>query len=211
MISIIGLVSLIGMLVVSVVLHELAHGWVAFRMGDSTAQQLGRLTLNPIAHIDWLGSIVLPALCALLGSPVWIAWAKPVPVNSRNLKNPENDMMWIAIAGPLTNITLAVVVGILFRIFLNTGSIVSGEIAYQLMIQFVFLNLGLAVFNLIPIPPLDGSKILMPFLSGRSRYWFSVIAPYGIGIILCISFTGVLSRLVTGIIMPIGQGLLYGI
>jgi Zn-dependent protease len=148
-------------LLFSVIFHEVAHGLMAYRLGDPTAKYAGRLTLNPIPHIDLFGSILLPALLYFSGLPI-IGAAKPVPVNYLNLKDVRSGMVLVSIVGPLTNILLAVVAALVYR--LAPGISAAGE---QLLVQVVFLNVILAFFNMIPIPPLDGSKVL----AGISGYF----------------------------------------
>src|SRR3989344_1362520 len=145
----------------SVVVHEVSHGAMALKLGDDTAKNLGRLTLNPIPHLDPIGSILLPTLLIATGSPFVIGWAKPVPDNPFKLhKDLKYGPLKVALMGPASNLSLALIVGALIRLgggFLN-------EVAISLLVQIVFINVLLAVFNLIPIPPLDGSKILTVFL-----------------------------------------------
>lgn len=203
-------VAFIGLLIFSVVIHEVAHGVVANHFGDPTAKRLGRITLNPLVHLDWLGSVILPLVLLVTHSPVWFAWAKPVPVNTRYFRRPDSDMMWVAFAGPLSNITLAVVVSIILRIFSGWGGGFPDWVT-TLALQFVLLNISLAVFNLIPIPPLDGSRILYRFLSSSWRHYFYKLEPYGIGILLALSFFNILSPLVNGINRVIYPWITYGI
>ena len=148
------IILLIPALVFSLSFHEFAHAWMAYKLGDDTAARLGRLTLNPMAHLDPVGSIAL----LLMG----FGWAKPVPVDSRYLNNPRYDMVKVAAAGPLSNLLLAVLSAISLRILLTSG-FVSPEIKTFLII-FMQINITLAVFNLLPISPLDGSQILTPFI-----------------------------------------------
>jgi Zn-dependent protease len=160
----------------SLCFHEMAHGFMAKRRGDNTAELMGRLTMNPFAHADLLGTFILPAIGMLSNLPVF-GWAKPVPVNERNLKKPVIDMFWIAMAGPLSNIFLAVVC--MAALMLTTGHSLSGGVGSlfvhttsgtEMILRFMILiNLILAFFNLIPVHPLDGGKIIARFLSPKSN------------------------------------------
>jgi Zn-dependent protease len=150
----------------SLCFHEYAHGWVARLRGDRTAEMMGRLTMNPISHIDPIGTLLLPIMSVLLHSPISFGWAKPVPVNSRNLKNPRTDMFWVALAGPMSNIFLAIVgcfALVITAKFLSEASYYEGLLS--LLKAFIGVNLFLAFFNLIPLNPLDGGKVLARFLS----------------------------------------------
>jgi Zn-dependent protease len=151
----------IAVLVMSVVIHEVAHGYAALALGDVTAKYAGRLTLNPIKHIDPFGSIILPLLFALLPGGLILGWAKPVPYNPYNLKNRRWGELIVAAAGPLSNILIAVIFGLLVRFGLAFGL---SATMIQLSVVIVLINLVLAFFNLIPVPPLDGSKILLGLL-----------------------------------------------
>ena len=151
-------------ILIALTFHEFAHGYVAYRFGDPTAKNHGRLTLNPLAHLDPMGTIMIFL--------IHFGWAKPVPVDPRYLGNPKRDMMWIAAAGPLMNVALALVSGILIRIFLVTDLVYSDPnggigILFQMLRYSLYINLALAFFNLLPIPPLDGSKILAGVLPHR--------------------------------------------
>jgi Zn-dependent protease len=147
--------------------HEFAHGWVARRKGDRTAEVMGRLTMNPMAHIDIVGTVVLPIMALAFQLP-FFGWAKPVPVNERNLKKPKADMFWVALAGPLSNILLAFI-ATLALVFLDRVSpgVNLRQGAIELLKTFLLTNLFLAVFNLIPLHPLDGGKVLARFLPDR--------------------------------------------
>ena len=179
-----ALVLLIPTLVFSLSFHEFAHAWMAAKCGDNTAARMGRLTLNPMAHLDVMGSLMI--LFAGFG------WAKPVPVDSRLLRNPRTDMMKVAAAGPVSNILLAMAGGMTFR-FLN-GTELSTEIILILIIYFTRINIALAVFNMIPIAPLDGSQIFSGYLMKHNPELAWKIQAYGpqvlFGLILFGYFTG---------------------
>jgi Zn-dependent protease len=151
--------------------HEYAHGWTAQKLGDNTAKVMGRLTLNPMAHIDWVGTVLLPIMAILMPGVPLFGWAKPVPVNSRNLQNPRKDMFWVALAGPLSNVFLFLV-GLGFLAFIAKQSQFVPSFQMQKMVYtFLALNLYLAVFNLLPIHPLDGGKVLARFLPLKWDLW----------------------------------------
>lgn len=143
--------------------HEFSHAWVAKLRGDNTGEQQGRLTLNPMAHADMLGTFILPIMATVSSFP-FFGWAKPVPVNSRNLKNPKVDMFWIALAGPLSNIFLSIVAAVLLAILFAGGQGETTSAAATMLISFLQVNLVLAFFNLIPVHPLDGGKVVERFL-----------------------------------------------
>jgi Zn-dependent protease len=170
----------IALLIVAVMLHEVSHGLVARRLGDRTAEAAGRLTLNPLRHIDPFGSVLLPALLALSGSPVF-GWAKPVPVNPRVFRRPMEGMALTALAGPVSNLGLALVAGRVLLPF-TTGFLA------DLVWAFGLINVVLAVFNLLPIPPLDGSRMLPLFLNERLRAAYAKIEPYGFLILFALLF-----------------------
>ena len=173
----------------AVVLHEFAHGWVAYRLGDPTAKFMGRLTLNPIKHIDPIGTIVLPIMLIVMSSPVIFGWAKPVPVNFMNLKHPRRDMMWVGIAGPLVNVCLAIFFSLLFKLSFSPTDHHVIELA-------VIINLVLAIFNMIPIPPLDGSRLIMGLLPSNFAYALARMEKYGIIIVLLLLYLGLFDRVV---------------
>lgn len=148
-------------LLFSLCVHEYAHGWTALKMGDPTAQREGRLTLNPLAHVDWIGSVLLPLGALFMSWPVF-GWAKPVPVDASYLKDPKNGLFWVALAGPLSNFILAVLGSLTLTVILIVG--VETQNIFSMMEVFIYINLLLGVFNLLPLHPLDGGKIMERFL-----------------------------------------------
>jgi Zn-dependent protease len=172
-------------LIFSVIIHEISHGFTALFFGDKTAQYEGRLTLNPMKHLDWFGSVVLPLALYLTNAGFMIGWAKPVPYNPYNLRNRNVAEPLIAISGPVSNLFVATIFGLIIR-----GLLISGYSSSPLILIFSFvvlINVSLAIFNLIPIPPLDGSKILFAFLPTRAKFQFQNISEkYGLVIILAV-------------------------
>jgi Zn-dependent protease len=150
--------------------HEFAHGFIAKLRGDNTAEIMGRLTLNPLAHIDWIGTVGLPILAILTGLPLF-GWAKPVPVNPRNLKDPKNDMFWVALAGPLSNILLFILGLGVFAILLHIVHLPFSSPLWEMLKMFLYINLILAFFNLLPLHPLDGGKIVERFIPFTWNRW----------------------------------------
>jgi Zn-dependent protease len=150
--------------------HEYAHGLVAKWLGDRTAEQSGRLSMNPMAHADTFGTFILPIASILLGSPLFFGWARPVPVNSRNLRG-KYGMFWVSLAGPLSNVFLALLATVLLAFVAVFIRSTAGEALVLMLKTFIGINLALAVFNLIPIHPLDGGKVIEPFLSARTNIW----------------------------------------
>lgn len=172
-------------LLFSVIVHEVMHGLVALRFGDTTAQRAGRLTLNPLPHIDPVGTILLPALLFLSNSPILFGWAKPVPVNPLHFSNLKTGEFMVSIAGILSNLGLAVVAAVLFHIFNDSQA---SELLIQLLYFTVNINLLLAVFNLIPIPPLDGSKVLLSQLPYNLAREYQKLESYGFILLLLLWF-----------------------
>ena len=174
----------------SVIFHEFAHGFTAYRKGDDTAYLSGRLTLNPLPHIDIMGTVVMPVICVMSHFPV-IGWAKPVPVNPYRMGRPRQDMALVALSGPVSNLLLAAIAVLLFKVV----SFSNAEVFLTLQGMFGFavvINLILAIFNLIPIYPLDGSQIMLGWLSGRWLENYEKHIPYGMYIILGLVLTGLI-------------------
>ena len=172
----------------SAIIHEVAHGWAAYKLGDPTAKMAGRLTLNPAAHLDGFGSIVLPALMALSGGPM-IAFAKPVPYNPYNLRNPKRDEVLVALAGPASNLLQAVIAGIIFRIAVLYMPVSQGAYVFlQILIMYVMVNLSLMFFNLIPLPPLDGSSLLSIFIPKDKMNSYYQLQHYSMPILLVLLY-----------------------
>jgi Zn-dependent protease len=179
----------------AITVHEAAHGWVAKKYGDSTADRLGRLTINPIKHIDLLGTIVIPGLLLLTGTGFIFGWAKPVPVDARNFKNPRHDMAIVALAGPVSNLLMALIWAMVARIGITVGTSaenVSLPLIYT-GIAGISINLVLALINLLPIPPLDGSRILTGILPSRLAWQYNQLERYGFIILLVLLYTKALN------------------
>lgn len=176
----------------SAMVHEVAHGAAALALGDATAKEHGRLTLDPRAHIDSFGSIVLPLVMALMGGPIF-AFAKPVPYNPRRLRHPRRDELLVALAGPASNLAQAALGTGLVALFLQTG--LADSLPYepsywviQVLTSYVYVNLVLCAFNLVPFPPLDGSKVVLFFLSGRARQKFYELSQYSMFFLLLLLY-----------------------
>lgn len=170
-------------LLFSVILHEVMHGFVALKFGDATAQKMGRLTLNPIPHIDLFGTILLPALLIFSGSPILFGWAKPVPINPLNFTSLRKGELFVSAAGIFANFGLAIIAALLFHI-LDASPIIFPALVGNLLHYTVIINLVLGVFNLFPIPPLDGSKVLLSQLPYNLARSYQKLEPYGILILL---------------------------
>lgn len=176
--------------VLAIVLHESAHALAAYALGDRTARDRGRVSLNPLHHIDPFGTIILPLLLVLAGGPVF-AFAKPVPVYVGNLKHPKRDEVLVSLAGPLSNIALAVLAALLMRSlgleFLFSGG-AGADLAFDFLVDFMSVNLSLAFFNLLPLPPLDGSSIILPFLRGRALEMYCQVQRYAMPVLLIVLY-----------------------
>jgi Zn-dependent protease len=187
----------------SVVCHELAHGLVAWKLGDPTAWRAGRLTFNPLPHIDIFGTIILPVMLWILHSSVLFAWAKPVPVDARYFRNPRRGMMLVAASGPGTNLALAVI----FALAYHAGSQVLAGWMLEGLAVASLINIILMVFNLVPIPPLDGSRIVAGFLRGRILWNYMRLEPYGMFITFGLLYLGFFSGLFSAA-LQFAQGVL---
>ncbi len=170
-------------LVIAITFHEAAHGFVAHRLGDNTAWQLGRVSFNPLKHIDPFGTLILPAVLLLSHSPFLFGYAKPVPVNFRNLRHPRIDMVWVALAGPATNIALALVAAAAFHLLAYAPANAAQWIAENLKNALV-INVVLAIFNMLPIPPLDGGRVAVGLLPNVLAVPLSRLEPYGMLILI---------------------------
>ncbi|MGI6755433.1 MAG: site-2 protease family protein [Atopobiaceae bacterium] len=189
----------VALVMFSALVHEVAHGYVAYRLGDPTAKEAGRLTLNPAKHLDPFGSVVLPLLLAISGGPIF-AYAKPVPYNPYRLRNPKRDEVLVALAGPASNFLQALAAALVFRgldIYIASNAALSYEVwsagtgLYWVMLllsRYAYVNLILMFFNLIPLPPLDGSKIIMPLLRGQARQTYYRIQAYSMPILLILLY-----------------------
>lgn len=182
-------------LLFAIVIHEVAHGWMALRFGDTTARDAGRLTLNPIPHIDPIGSIVVPLLLHFSGTGFLFGWARPVPVNPYNLRNPRENLMWVSLAGPGANMLTAFACGMVIRVVkLMPGGFALSSSFFGILLTMIaygmIISLVLACFNMIPIPPLDGSKVLMRFLPPRYEYYMLRLQSMGMFLLIGIIVIG---------------------
>jgi Zn-dependent protease len=189
----------------AITVHEASHGWAALKRGDPTAYHMGRITLNPIHHIDPIGTILLPLLLIIMGAPPF-GWAKPVPVNPLNLKNPRRDNLLISAAGPLSNFLVAFIAYLGIHVLKNLASAQGSgafnilSAIYLILYYTIVINVILAIFNLIPIPPLDGSGVLMGVLSEEAAQKYEQIRPYGFFILILLIMTGVIGRILGAIL-----------
>ncbi len=183
----------------AITIHEFAHGWVAYKFGDYTAKYSGRLSLNPLAHIDPVGTVLVPMAMVLLRLPP-IGWAKPVPINFLNLRNPKRDMLWVSLAGPCANFLAAVLIALIIKVPL----IRQNALCVQLLSLTVLINLIIGVFNLMPIPPLDGSRVVMSLLPLRYLYLYNFVESYGFIIVIMLLWFGILRAVILPIVIALG-------
>ncbi len=187
-------------LLLALTLHEYAHGYVAYRLGDTTARDAGRLTLNPLSHLDPIGTIAFFF--------IKFGWAKPVPVNPRYFKNPRKDMLWVALAGPVTNLLLAISSAIFLKALIGTAALIPNSMMFEailvplfnMLVASVWINLVLCIFNFLPIPPLDGSRILTGLLPEDLARTYASFERYGFIVILILAFSGVLGTIIFPVI-----------
>jgi len=198
--------------VLAITLHEAAHAFVASRLGDRTAQALGRVTINPFKHVDPVGTLLVPGLILLaskaLGGGLLFGWAKPVPVVASNLRSPRRDMGLVAAAGPGANLLMALGWGIAIKLMVETG--VGGEFFVRMAYAGILVNIALAVLNLMPVPPLDGGRILTSLLPLKLAIPYARLEPYGIFILLALLATGLLGNVI-GPLVDLGVGALASI
>jgi Zn-dependent protease len=182
-------------LILAIAFHELAHGWVARELGDPTAQEAGRITLNPLKHIDPMGTLILPGLMILLHVPFIFGWAKPVPVDWRRLRHPRRDMALVAAAGPLANLGMLLA----WLLILKCAALLAGSVPWFKPLLYmgwtgIIANLVLMTVNLLPIPPLDGGRVAISLLPRTAAIWLNRLQPYGLMLILLLMATGLLGR-----------------
>jgi Zn-dependent protease len=182
--------------ILAITLHEAAHGYVAKKYGDLTAYAQGRVTLNPLRHIDPMGTVIVPLLLLAVSSPYLFGWAKPVPVNFGNLRHPKRDMLWVAAAGPGANLLMAFLWALVFKLGLAIPESNFSEPMLLMGQAGILINVILLVLNLLPLPPLDGGRIAVSLLPQRIAYRFAQIEPYGFIILLVLLFTGVLGAVI---------------
>ncbi len=194
-------------LIFAITIHEAAHGFAARKFGDNTAYMLGRVSLNPLKHIDLVGTILIPLMLILAGSPYLVGYAKPVPVNFGHLRNPRLDSIWVALAGPGSNFIQALIWAILLISLIGFG--VNERFLVAMSQAGITWNLGLLVFNLFPLPPLDGGRILAGLLPAQQSIALGKLEPWGFFIVLALVFTGIIGTLWMEPLIGFFKGVLY--
>ncbi|MBL4648024.1 MAG: site-2 protease family protein [Gammaproteobacteria bacterium] len=191
----------------AITVHEVAHGWVANKLGDATAKMMGRLTLNPIKHIDPIGTILVPGILLVIGGFMF-GWAKPVPITWQNLRNPKRDMALVALAGPLSNLVMALAWATILKLCLVITADAPPH-SFFLFIAMCYagivINLMLMVLNLLPVPPLDGSRVVATFLTGRAAYFYHRIEPFGLFILLGLLTLGLFKIIIFPIVTQLNM------
>jgi Zn-dependent protease len=198
-------------ILLAITVHEASHGYAAKHFGDLTAEKLGRITLNPLKHIDLFGTIILPAITLILGG-VLFGWAKPVPVQFGNLRNPKKDMLWVAAAGPASNFVMAICWGMLLGFITHSQSDGVLSITSSFLLEMAYvgitINIVLMVLNLLPMPPLDGGRIAVSLLPNEQAMQLAQVEKYGFAVLIALMFTGVLDKIIGPIIKFFQQAIL---
>ncbi len=199
----IGFLGSLALFFLAVVIHEYAHGWVAHRLGDPTARLADRLTLNPLAHLDPIGTVLLPITLALLHAPFVFGWAKPVPINVLALRNPRRDIIWVGLAGPFANMLCATGLSLVVQ-WIDP---LPGSMMATALTGGIVINLVLACFNAVPVPPLDGSRVLIGLLPRHLARAYARLEPYGFLIILLFVAVGLMPKLIWPCVLWFMKGL----
>lgn len=195
-------------LLIAVILHEIAHGYVAEKLGDPTAREANRINLNPIVHIDLFFTIILPVLLILSNTGIVFGGAKPVPVNPNYFKNPRKGMLWVALAGPVSNVIIAIISYLLLLAFDPVSVFLPESLSKLLgiwLVSSIFINIVLAIFNLIPIPPLDGGRIVVGVLPEKLAYTYAKLEPYGFFILVAILYAEIPQKIILPVILFIQE------
>lgn len=186
------LLVILPIFLMTVVIHEVSHGWVANRLGDPTAKARGRLSLNPLRHVDPIGTVLLPFILMMTHAPIIFGWAKPVPIDVSQLHSPKRDLIWVGLAGPAANLALAAVLAAVMRGWhLSWETPIGGIVGAA-----IIMNVVLGIFNLVPVPPLDGSRVLVGLLPSPAARWVAALEPFGFLIVIALLLMGVIQRLV---------------